>query len=393
MGENRLNGKNEKIITIITAIVTAAVEVIAVIIGNLLGYMDKWWTAGFFVWIVVWTVALVAGIIRWLNQENRQKLVALVVFFMLSTIVLIFVALWCNDKDEESTSREISSTITAAPLPTAMLEPTLTPTVFPTPTVADAPTPTSTPVPAATSTPIPTATCTPIPAHTHDYTYIVSIVKEPTCTSTGIRKNVCECGAYREEVIEKLGHTEVIDVAVAATCTESGLTEGKKCSVCGTVTVPQKEINAKGHTYDTSMDLECNNCGYIRGYWSEWIDNGTVTVSETDTRQVKAELVSITAYQYRYNRYVWYSNSGTYSSSKNPPSGYISGTVKEGSKTYSTDYSAWYDTAIEVVWKYYNGSSIATSTYNCDGIIYYNEEVKESIRSETHYFYRDVNYY
>ena len=45
------------------------------------------------------------------------------------------------------------------------------------------------------------------------------------------------------------GHTEVIIPGKAATCTESGLTDGKKCSVCGEILVKQTEIAAKGHTY------------------------------------------------------------------------------------------------------------------------------------------------
>ena len=49
-------------------------------------------------------------------------------------------------------------------------------------------------------------------------------------------------------VIEATGHTEVIDEAVAATCTTAGKTEGKHCSVCGEVTVAQNDVDALGHT-------------------------------------------------------------------------------------------------------------------------------------------------
>ena len=44
------------------------------------------------------------------------------------------------------------------------------------------------------------------------------------------------------------GHTEVVDEAVEATCTETGLTEGKHCSVCDEVLIAQEVIPAKGHT-------------------------------------------------------------------------------------------------------------------------------------------------
>ena len=43
-------------------------------------------------------------------------------------------------------------------------------------------------------------------------------------------------------------HTEVIDKAVAPTCTTTGLTEGKHCSACGDVLVKQDVVDALGHT-------------------------------------------------------------------------------------------------------------------------------------------------
>lgn len=45
-------------------------------------------------------------------------------------------------------------------------------------------------------------------------------------------------------------HTIVVDKAVAATCTHTGLTEGKHCSVCGEVLVKQEVIAATGHRWD-----------------------------------------------------------------------------------------------------------------------------------------------
>ncbi|MBQ9107812.1 MAG: hypothetical protein IJY49_03205 [Clostridia bacterium] len=42
-------------------------------------------------------------------------------------------------------------------------------------------------------------------------------------------------------------HTEVVDAAVAPTCTATGLTEGKHCSACGEVLVAQTVVDALGH--------------------------------------------------------------------------------------------------------------------------------------------------
>lgn len=54
-------------------------------------------------------------------------------------------------------------------------------------------------------------------------------------------------------------HTEAVDKAVEPTCTETGLTEGKHCSVCSAVLVEQKVVPALGFTVSGSVDGATDN--------------------------------------------------------------------------------------------------------------------------------------
>ena len=61
-----------------------------------------------------------------------------------------------------------------------------------------------------------------------------------------------------QSTIAKLPHKEVAIPGKAATCKETGLTEGKKCSVCGEITVAQTTIKKLDHNY---VDGTCSKCG------------------------------------------------------------------------------------------------------------------------------------
>ena len=64
------------------------------------------------------------------------------------------------------------------------------------------------------------------------------------------------------------GHTVVTDDAVAPTCTSTGLTEGKHCSVCNEIIVAQTVIAAKGHTPGEANTVNQNEptCSADGGY-------------------------------------------------------------------------------------------------------------------------------
>jgi hypothetical protein len=97
------------------------------------------------------------------------------------------------------------------------------------------------------------------------------IVQEPSCISTGIAvytTDEFESDIFKVQsktVILPASHKEVIDPAVAPTYTETGLTEGSHCSICGTVLQKQEVI-----PYLLKVDYE----------WTE--DNSSVTATQTD---------------------------------------------------------------------------------------------------------------
>ena len=103
------------------------------------------------------------------------------------------------------------------------------------------------------------------------HTEVVDAAVAATCTTTGLTEgkhcSVCNEVLVPQETVAALGHTEVVDAAVAATCTTTGLTEGKHCSVCNVVLVAQETVAALGHTevVDAAVAATCTKTGLTEG--------------------------------------------------------------------------------------------------------------------------------
>ena len=106
--------------------------------------------------------------------------------------------------------------------------------------------------------------------HTHkfernaDERYLKSAA---TCEKRAEYYFSCECGEKSEETFEygELSpHTVVIDEGIEATCTKSGRSEGKHCSVCNKILEEQQVIPALGHdiiSHDGKA-ATCTEAGY-----------------------------------------------------------------------------------------------------------------------------------
>ena len=108
-------------------------------------------------------------------------------------------------------------------------------------------------------------------APTHSHTYD-AVITAPTCTQQGYTTHTCaECGdTYKTDIVEAKGHVQKAAEAVAPTCTNTGLTEGIQCSICGEFLQAQTVIAALGHSYgewetlaDGQKARTCAVCGAV----------------------------------------------------------------------------------------------------------------------------------
>ena len=116
------------------------------------------------------------------------------------------------------------------------------------------------------------------------------ITKAATCTAEGTQTRTCSvCKKVETQTIEALGHTEVTDKAVAATCTKTGLTEGIHCSVCDAVIKAQEVVPATGkHSFGNWKITKAATC----------TAEGTQTRTCSGCGKVETQTIAKTAHKY-----------------------------------------------------------------------------------------------
>jgi len=125
-------------------------------------------------------------------------------------------------------------------------------------------------------------------------------LKPATCTVAGSVGSVVYCSVCKAELSRKTveipatGHTIEVDAAVAATATETGLTEGSHCSVCHETIVAQEVIPALGEQGGNESQGGNENQG---GSGNENQGNENNNEPATAVSDEAVEAVNIYAYQ------------------------------------------------------------------------------------------------
>ena len=100
------------------------------------------------------------------------------------------------------------------------------------------------------------------PRPVHHHTVVVDAAVAATCTESGLTEgshcSTCNAVLVAQEVIPALGHKTELKNVKAATCTEAGYTGDKVCSVCGATVEKGSEIAALGHKFSDGV---CSACG------------------------------------------------------------------------------------------------------------------------------------
>lgn len=265
-------------------------------------------------------------------------------------------------------------------------------------------------------------------AHGHNPSPIVIENRiEATCTENGSYDEATYCDFCGEEqsrekkIIQAKGHTEEMIPAVSPTCTETGLTEGKKCSECGEILIMQEILSVR-HTFENGCCTVCSTEVYKRD--GDTIYFGTYPQTEVTNSTLKSTLNSLagtkptssnsynwTSYGYyisgSVSNYMWYVDvendgemyRGVYFTSYRPyycSASSSTGNTNQDDNGYTTSNIYWFKYE-PISWTILNESN-GTALILCDMIIdsqqfdydgsYYNDYAESTIRkwlNETFY--------
>jgi hypothetical protein len=143
------------------------------------------------------------------------------------------------------------------------------------------------------------------------------ITKEATCSAKGEKTAKCSRCSYEKSAdIPMLQHKEVTLKAVKATCTKTGKTKGKKCSLCNKTLVAQESVPALGHSKKVKViskattkangkiSTKCERCGKDYGETRVYRIQ-SVTLSKTKyTFDGKAKTPTVTVVDYNKDQLV-----------------------------------------------------------------------------------------
>ncbi len=192
----------------------------------------------------------------------------------------------------------------------------------------------------------------------------------PTCTEKGLKAKICTiCNERVTKELPALGHTRETIPAVSATCTETGLTSGTKCSVCQEILYSQGVIAAKGHNYIGVVTTEatCTQDGVRTYTCSSCSDSYTEVIPALNHNADKTITIDKSQYHYPESGHNYSNNTNQSKSFTYPGAVELILTFSTSTKLESNyDYIYLYDGNNNQVGKY-TGTSLAGATITIPG--------------------------
>ncbi len=135
----------------------------------------------------------------------------------------------------------------------------------------------------------------------------------PTCVKDGEKTFTCtSCGFTKTEAVPATGnHTAVVDKAVPATFSKSGLTKGSHCSICNEIIIPQKTVAKLGKPHikklsmgNSGLTVKWNKVKRVHGFYIQISTSRKFAKNKTKTYTVKNQkLIKRTFKKYKKGKY------------------------------------------------------------------------------------------